>query len=247
MGRAAAVLALAAAIVVWSEVAPHLSTISDWGNVAVVAFGVAPALFGMVWLALPAREGLGPARLGYVAAGLVLLAILFEATDLEHAANFSKFAAATTLGWWFLTFFEAPWWLLLVAVLIVPVDLYSVAQGPTKEITENRPEVFDALSIFMRIPGTNSAGEPLAPQLGLPDVLFFALFLGACARFALRIGPTWCAMVLSFGATISAAVLFEQSGVAALPLLALAFVLVNADLLWRSLRGRPGADRDARA
>ncbi len=251
--RAAAVLALAAALVIWSEIAPHLGYAGDWGSVAVVTFLVAPAMFAMVWLALPAREGLGPVKLGWVAAALVLAAILFEATDLLYASNFTKFAAATVLGWWFLTFFEAPWWVLLVAVIIIPVDLYSVAQGPTKEITENRPEVFDSLSVFMRIPGTNDAGAPLAPQLGLPDVLFFALFLGACAQFALRVGPTWFAMVLSFGATISAAVLFEQNGVAALPLLSLAFVLVNADLLWRSIRpraagrprpaSRPGARR----
>jgi hypothetical protein len=244
VGRAAAVLALATALVVWSEIAPHLSPISDWGNVAVVAFAVAPALFAMTWLALPARPTLSPTQLGCIALGLVLLSILFERTNLEHAANFSKFAAATSIGWWFLTFFEAPWWLLLVAVIIIPVDLYSVAQGPTKEITENRPEVFDALSVFMRIPGTNSFGDPLQPQLGLPDVLFFALFLGACARFALRTNLTWVAMVLSFGGTISAAVLFDQAGVAALPLLSLAFVLVNADLIWRSIRGRRTVDLD---
>ncbi len=234
--RAAALLALAAALVVWSEIAPHLGYAGNWGSVAVVAFWVAPAMFGMVWLALPARAELGPVRLGGIAAGLVLAAILFEVADLAYASNFTKFAAATALGWWFLTFFEEPWWVLLVGVIIIPVDLYSVAQGPTKEITENRPEVFDSLSVFMRIPGTTDAGAPLAPQLGLPDVLFFALFLGACAQFALRVNPTWVAMVLSFGATISAAVLFEQAGVAALPLLSLAFVLVNCDLLWRSVR-----------
>jgi hypothetical protein len=236
VGRAAAVLALAVALVVWSEIAPHLGWAGEWGSVAVVAFWVAPAMFAMVWLALPAREGLGPVRLGWIAAAIVLAAIAFEVADLAYAANFTKLAAATALGWWFLTFFEEPWWVLLVAVIIIPVDLYSVAQGPTKEITENRPEVFDSLSVFMRIPGTTDSGAPLAPQLGLPDVLFFALFLGACAQFALRVGPTWAAMVLSFGATISAAVLFEQTGVAALPLLSVAFVLVNADLLWRSIR-----------
>ena len=51
-------------------------------------------------------------------------------------------------------------------------------------------------------------------------------------------------MVLSFGGTISAAVLFDQAGVAALPLLSLAFVLVNADLIWRSIRGTRTIDLD---
>ena len=146
--------------------------------------------------------------------------------------------AATTLGWWALSFFEEAWWVPLIAVLIVPVDLYSVARGPTREITENRPEVFDALSVFMRVPGESGTAN-----LGLPDVLFFALFLGACVRFGLRAGPTWVAMTLSFGATLALAVALGEPGIAALPLLSLAFVAVNADLLWRGIRDRPASDR----
>ena len=43
-------------------------------------------------------------------------------------------------------------------------------------------------------------GENATAQLGLPDVLFFALFLGAADRFGLRVRPTWIAMHASFGA-----------------------------------------------
>ncbi len=199
-----------------------------------LAFGVIPLTFLLVWLALPLSL-LGPLRVGLMAATLVLLAVAASAADLTLAANFLKLAAATMLGWWALSFFEESWWVPLIAVLIVPVDLYSVARGPTREITENRPEVFDALSIFMRVPGESSTA-----QLGLPDVLFFALFLGACVRFGLRTGPTWFAMTASFGATLALAVALGEAGIAALPLLSLAFVCVNADLLWRQLRGREG-------
>ena len=45
-------------------------------------------------------------------------------------------------------------------------------------------------------------------------------------------------MTLSFGATLALAVALDEAGVAALPLLSLAFLLVNADILWRSLRSR---------
>jgi hypothetical protein len=238
--RAAAVLALAAAVTAWTELAPHLDQLSsDWWNVGVIALGVVPVMFAMVWVALPARAELGALQLFVAALAFALAAVLFHLTDQESAANLAKFAAATTIGWWFLTFFEEPWWVLLVGLLIIPVDLYSVARGPTKVITENEPQVFDALSVFMRIPGTTDDGQPLAAGLGLPDVLFFGLFLGACARFALRVGPTWFAMVLSFGCTVSLAVWLENGGVAALPLLSAAFVLANADLLWRSIRNRP--------
>jgi hypothetical protein len=229
--RTAAVLALLVALALWSQFAPDLpGPISDWGNVAVLALGVIPAMFALVWLALPLRA-VGTLRLGLGAVALVLAAVVFSILDLEIAANFAKLAAATAVGWWFLSFFEAPWWVLLVALLIVPVDLFSVARGP--------PQVFDALSVFMRIPGTESAA-----QLGLPDILFFALFLGAAARWGLRVPATWVAMTLSFGGTLALAIWFEQAGVAALPLLSAAFVLVNGDLLWASIRGRRHVDAD---
>jgi hypothetical protein len=205
----------------------------------VVSLAVLPAMFAAVWIALPARAVLRARWIFAAAAAFALATVLLHQTDHESVANLTKFAGATLAGWWFLTFFEEPWWVLLVGLLIIPVDLYSVAQGPTKVITETQPQVFDALSVFMRIPGTTTAGDPVAAQLGLPDILFFALFLGACAEFGLRVGPTWFAMVASFGGTICLAVWLDHGGVAALPLLSASFVLVNADLLWRSIRDRP--------
>ena len=240
MVRAAAVLALVAGLVLYTELAEKLPALGDWGDVAVRAVLVIPAMFALVWLALPLRERAGPWHLGLASATLVVLAAAAHAAELEILANFLKLAAATAVGWWFLLFFEAAWWVLLVALLIIPVDLYSVAQGPTKEITENRPEVFDALSVFMRIPG-----ESATAQLGLPDVLFFALFLGATVRFGLRTNLTAVLMTLSFGATLALAVALDEAGVAALPLLSAAFVLANGDLLWRSLRGRRDEDTEA--
>ena len=53
-------------------------------------------------------------------------------------------------------------------------------------IVEEQPQIFDALSIAFPIPGEHNSA-----QLGLPDVLFFALFLGATVRFGLRPGLTW--------------------------------------------------------
>ncbi|MBD0290331.1 MAG: hypothetical protein ICV74_03665 [Thermoleophilia bacterium] len=225
--------ALLVALVVYSRFAGHLPALSDWGNVAFLALLVIPATFGLVWIALPARERTPGGVLVALALLFVALAAAATVADLEILANVAKLAAATVVGWWFLLFFEAAWWVLLVAVLIVPVDLFSVARGPTKEITENQPHVFDTLSIFLRIPG-----ETGTANLGLPDVLFFALFLGASVRFGLRTGATWLAMTLSFGATLALAVALDRAGVAALPLLSLAFVLVNGDLLWRSARAR---------
>ena len=234
MVRAAALLAVAVAVALYSAFAERLPRMSDWGDVAFVSVLVIPFMFSLAWLALPVRELVGTAALALTALTLAVLAAAASAADLDIAANMAKLAAATLVGWWFLTFFEAPAWVVLVALLIVPVDLVSVARGPTREITENQPQVFDALSIFMRIPGDDGAA-----QLGLPDVLFFALFLGAAVRFALRPRLTWLLMTLSFGVTLALAVGLGEAGVAALPLLSAAFVAANGDLLWRR-RARGG-------
>jgi hypothetical protein len=240
--RAGLGAAIAAALALYLAFGSHLPRFSDWGDVAFLAFLGIPAMFALVWVALPLREDVPPIVLGGVAAGLALVAALLHAGDLDVAGKFAKLAAAAVLGWWFLTFFEAAWWVALVAFLIVPVDLYSVARGPTREITEDRPQVFDALSVFFPVPG-----EDLSAQLGLTDILFFALFLGATARFGLRTAASWTAMTASFGATLAIAVGLDEIGVAALPLLSAAFVLVNADLILRSLRHRPPPQDDAAA
>ena len=230
MVRAAAVLALLAALAVYYAVAEELPGLSDWEDVAFLALVLIPAVFLLVWLALAARDA-GPVPLAAAAVALGAATALLEVVGLEVAANFTKMAAVVAAGWWFLAFFESVAWVLLVAVLIIPVDIVSVFRGPTKVIVEQQPEVFSALSIAFPTPG-----DPNSAQLGLPDVLFFALFLGAAARFGLRVAPTWLAMTLSFGATLALAVWWEEAGLPALPLLSASFALLNADLLWRELR-----------
>lgn len=221
------VVALLIAYYLGSDELPNLSL---WPDVLFLSLLVIPGLFALTYLALPMRRLLSQQQLVFGVAGLGLSAVLLEIVDLELAGNFAKFAAVTLLGWLFLEFFESVLWVLLVAILIVPVDIYSVAEGPTREILDNQPRVFDVLSVYFPIP----AEQPLA-QLGLPDVMFFALFLGAADRFGLRVGPTWVAMALSFGATLAIAAAWENGGLPALPLLSIAFVLVNVDLLWKSV------------
>jgi hypothetical protein len=92
-----------------------------------------------------------------------------------------------------------------------------------------------------------TSSAPTSAGLGLPDVLFFALFLGAAVRFGLRRFATWLALVASLGLTTVLAVYadpFKASGLPALPGISLAFLLVNADLIWRRLRGGEEVDVD---
>jgi hypothetical protein len=234
VGRAAAVLALLAALSVYYAIAPELPRLSNWRYVVFVSLALFPTMFALVLLALPLRDRAGSEYLVAAFLGFAVMAALLRVADLDTASNFVKFAAVVAAGWWFLLFFENVSWVLLVACLIVPVDLFSVARGPTKHITENQPQVFDALSIFFPVPG-----EHTAAQLGLPDVLFFALFLAATRRFGLRTVLTWALMVASFGGTLALAVGLDRAGVAALPLLSAAFVAANADRLWKAVRSRP--------
>ena len=160
-----------------------------------------------------------------------MLAAAIQLVGLDVLANFAKLAAVTLIAWWFLTYFETVAWVTLVALIIPWVDAVSVWRGPTKHIVTHQRELFTTFSFAFPVPG-----EENTAQLGLPDLMFFALFLGAAARWGLRTKLTWVAMTLSFGATLALAVARDAGGLPALPLLALGFLMPNADLLWRRLR-----------
>jgi len=227
VGRTAAVLALLAALVAWFEIAPHVSSWTLWPSILFVALVLIPATFLLVWLALPLWQWpwLLPA-----AAGFLLLGIVLSQLDLPVGSNFCKLAALTFFGWFFLRFFEELSWVVIVAALIPWVDAYSVWRGPTKQITEGHAEVFDALSIAFVVPGGGSA------RLGLPDVMFFAVFLAASVRFELRPFATWIGLVAGLSLTMILATWWDVSGLPALPGIALGFLIPNADLLWHRLR-----------
>jgi hypothetical protein len=231
VGRAPALVGLLLALGIYDATADRLPELGTWGTVAFFSLVLIPATFLIAWLALPLRAALTGHYLLGLGLGFVAVTILLHVASLEAAANLAKFVAVVLFGWWFLIFFEHVGLVLLVAFLIVPVDIFSVARGPTKHIVEQQPEVFNALSIAFPVPGELSSA-----QLGLPDVLFFSLFLAATIRFVLRPRLTWTLMTLSFGATLALTVGTDVNGLPALPLLSAGFVLANADLLWRQIR-----------
>jgi hypothetical protein len=242
--RAAAFVALSAVLGVYYSFNESLPSLTQWWDVAVLAFLVIPAVFGLVYLALPlwSAPHLLPAGIA-----VALLAAGLEIVGFDVAANFAKLAAVTLLAFYFLTYFETAAWVMAVALIIPWVDAYSVWRGPTKHIIKHKQELFTTFSFAFPVPG-----EQNTAQLGLPDLLFFALFLAATARWGLRTRLTWLAMTLSFGATMALTVAFDLNGLPALPLLALGFLLPNADLLWTRMRAknawgtlRPGNEEPA--
>jgi hypothetical protein len=232
--------ALLGGLVLYDETSTHLWRAGVWWDVAWLAFVLIPATFSLVLIALPLRDARGLLPVGLAFA---ILAGVLTAADLDVAANFARLAAATLLAWWFLSWFETLSWVVLVACVIPWVDAYSVWRGPTKQIISGHEHVFDVLSFAFPVPGRHSAAN-----LGVPDLLFFALFLGAAARFGLRVIPTFVGLVTGLGLTIAATVAFDLNGLPALPGIALGFLVPNADLIWARVRGQPGpGDRASEA
>jgi hypothetical protein len=223
---AAAVLVVAlAAYYAWHE---DVVDLSKWWDIAFLALCLIPAIFALVYLALPLRRA---NWLLWLALALLVLVVLFEWAELDALSSFAKLALMTTLGFWFLDYFESVLWVALVALLIPWVDAFSVWRGPTGHIVEEEPGLFDRVAFEFPHPG-----EPSAALLGPPDLLFFALFLAAADRWRLRVGWTFVALTLSLGLTLVIGVVWESAGLPALPGLAFGFLIPNADLLWREFQ-----------
>ena len=232
--RISAFVLLAAAVVTWDAVAPHLGRVGLWPEVVVIAAGVLPATLALVFLALPLWS-----RRWIVAAGVVVFlvaAIVTWQTNAHLASNFAKLAAYTCGGWAFLWLFEELDWVVIIALIIPFVDAISVAAGPTNNIVHHHFEVYSAVAVAFVAPGGNAAG------LGPPDILFFALFLAATVRWQLRTGWTWLAMTGMYSLTLVLANATKVSGLPALPFLSTGFLLANGDLLWSRRRRRPKHD-----
>jgi hypothetical protein len=233
--RATAFVAVGAIVGTWFVVAPHLDRVGLWTAIAIVSIFVMPVTLSLILIALP----LWPKRwLLPAVVVLALIAVGCSLADWGLAANFAKLWAATFAGWAFLSLFERLSWVVLVASVITLVDIVSVWRGPTHHITTHHFEVYTAVAIAFVVPGGGAA------YLGPPDILFFALFLAASARWQLRVFWTWFAMVLVYGLTVVIANAADVGGLPALPFLSLGFFVPNADLLWKRLR-RPSEGSSA--
>src|SRR5947208_13861937 len=162
-----------------------------------MAFLLIPAVFGLVYLALPLWRS-PVTHLGIAALAFTVLAVILEVAGAGGASNFAKLGAATAVAWIFLRFFEEASWVVLVACIVPWVDAYSVWRGPTHHIVHHQRHVFTTLSFAFPVPGEHGSAN-----LGVPDLIFFALFLAAAARWRLRVGWTWFALVASLGATMA--------------------------------------------
>jgi hypothetical protein len=225
--RVAAFVVVAAVVVTWFIVAPHLAPLRLWPTIFLISLVIMPGTLVLALIALPLwrERWLFPA-----AVVLALIAFGCAQAGWGLAGNFAKLWAAIFAGWAFIQLFEELSWVVLVAVVIPLVDIISVYRGPTKAITSNHFEIYTAVAIAFVAPGGATA------YLGPPDVLFYALFLAAASKFDLRVNWTWVSMTGMYAVTVILATAIHVDGLPALPFLSFGFLAPNADLLWQRLR-----------
>jgi hypothetical protein len=159
----------------------------------------------------------------------VLVAVGFSLPGLQTPAAPFKVLAGATAGTLLGRQFLYRRWLLVGAVVALVVDLYSVFRGPTRLVVEHAPRTLDFLLVQFPSLGSDRAGF----GLGVSDFLFLALFVAGSRRCGLHARASLAAMLAGVLATVVAAAILDRA-LPALPLLCLAFILVNADRFIRS-------------
>lgn len=229
--RTTALVALLVTLIAYGAAAGRLPAVPNGYDVVVHSLVVFPAFAAAIWLGLPLARA--PTRVLVVAAVVAgLVAAILALLGAGATANVAKLACYALVGFAFLTLFEELWWIVLVAVLVPWVDVWSVAAGPTQYVVERRPGIFEQISVAFP-----NLGETASVNIGPPDVLFFSLFLAASDRFGLRVAGTWLGMTALLAATLVLVWAWDGiSGLPALPAICLGFLLPNADLLVRHVR-----------
>ena len=230
MKRPVPAVTAGALIVVWGYLSSRLPALPVRVDIMISSAIVLSLVAVLVWGLLP-FHALGR-RLPLLTAAALPLAVLFVWLGWVPLANVAKVVAAAALGIWIAEELEKLSWIVIVAAVSAAVDIVSVAAGPTKAILARGPVVVGYFTVAVTWAGY-TYGEAFT-GLGISDVIFLALYLGAARRFGLRVGWSAVAMVVSFLATVAAAMWW--TALPALPLLSVAFLTVNGDLIWRKLR-----------
>jgi len=185
-----------------------------------LALGAAAAAIGALFALLARPENL-ETNSGFLLLLAQALAVLF------------RVLAAATLGVSLARYVNSAGVVVLIAAVAIASDLFSVFAGPTKTLVKEDSPVLDVLLLVFP-----TFGSALGFGLGVSDFIFMALFAAASQFLNLRYFATLlCACSGAFLA-LSAGLLLERP-LPALPFIATASVLANADLILASLaKGR---------
>jgi hypothetical protein len=238
----------AGALVTLTLLLPLADTLELSRTARIVAFALvlAPVALLLYGVLLAAR-GRATARLlalGAAAAAVGLLFVLLaRPQDLESGSgvlpsfalsvgNLFRIVAAACVGISLARYVGSTGAVLLIVAVAVAADLFSVFAGPTKILLEEDSPVLDLLLLVFP-----SFGSTLGFGLGVSDFVFLALFAAASRFLNLRYPATLYGVCFATFLALTAGLLLERP-LPALPFIAIAFVLVNADLILASLTTR---------
>ena len=201
----------------------------------VVSLAVALSLLALLLYGLAPLRALGHGLL-VVALVALVAALLLTYVGWLPGANVAKAVFAASVGLWLAAQIDSLAIFVLIAVVAALVDAFSVltAAGPTHTLLTRAPQVVGYFAVAMTWFGYSYRDAYSA--IGTSDLVFFSLYLGAVLQFRLRVTLTVVAMTASFLLTVVLAL--WARALPALPLLSAAFLLANADLLWRRWRER---------
>ena len=196
---------------------------------------------------LVAARGYATSRLlalGAVSAALGLSsAFLASPEDLENGsgvlvllalcvADLSRIVAAACVGISLAGYVTSVGTVLIIVVAAIASDIFSVFAGPTRVLVQEDSPILNGLLLIFP-----TFGSALGFGLGLSDFIFLALFAAASRFLNLRYVETLLGVCFAAFLAVSVGLLLERP-LPALPFIALAFVLVNADLIVASLAKR---------
>lgn len=209
--------------------APHLPAVSDPDLNAFVSGSVGLLVCaGIVIAGLPLRDDLRAIGVGLFAGGAAAVA-LSAAGALEAASPFKAMFGAAA-GYGLARFLFAPLIVYALAVGVAIGDAVSVSTGPTRYVLDEQPRLVEFVALYLP-----EWGGPDGSYLGTSDLLFLALYLYCAWRFGLRRRVTAVALAGSLVASLAIAV-WTDVAVPALPLLSLALLAPNVDVVWTQLR-----------
>ena len=175
-------------------------------------------------LGLPFALLAGPEDLGSGSGVPILIAL--------SVADLSRILAAACVGVSLARHVKSVGVALIVAAAAIASDLFSVFAGPTRALVQEGSPVLDVLVLIFP-----TFGSALGFGLGVSDFIFLALFAASSRFLDLRYAATLLGVCLAAFLALSTGLLLGRP-LPALPFVAVAFVLVKADLIVASLAGR---------
>jgi hypothetical protein len=206
--------------------APALPGLAPGDATVVVAGGAGLLFVAATTLALlPARETRVGPLLIVLGSGLLVAALnAGGAQGVGAGANVAEALLAGAVGLILARLLTVPVSAVAVPLFVAAVDIASVWHGPTERMLENGTDRVDPLSFDL--PAWGGGGS--AGHLGLSDAVFLSMFAAWAQRYGLRRRATLLGMLLGLLATPVLSVVLDTA-IPALPLLAIGYLLPNAD------------------